>query len=107
MLDPLEKVTVGTTPSGLGKGMVGLMSGLLARAYSPTGVVRIALGEKLKPPSLTIALPKVLTAWKTTPRPGELVRVVAIFGTLERPNRPPASVVGMSSMVSRPQILKP
>jgi len=54
MLDPPENVTLGTTPSGLANGSGGWMSGLLTRAASPAGVVRIALCEKLNPASLTI-----------------------------------------------------
>ena len=55
--------------------------------------------------SLTMLGLMMLMAWNTMPRPGELVLVMAILGTLDWPNRPPDSVVGMSSMVTRPQML--
>src|SRR5665647_2336962 len=98
-------VTVGTTPSGFGNGVLGLMSELLALAESPTGTVTIALCEKLNAASLTMLGRMMLTECSTTPRPGELVWVMAILGTLDWLNRPPDSVVGMSSMVTRPQRL--
>src|ERR1051326_9539711 len=85
---PLENVSAGTTPSGLVNGSLGLMSGLLALAVSPIGVVRIALCEKLKPTSLTSEGLMMLIACATTPRPGELVLVAPPLGMVEPRNRP-------------------
>ena len=61
MVDPPVSVTVGTTPSGFANGSFGLISGLLALAESPVGVVRIALWEKLNAASLTRVGLKMLT----------------------------------------------
>ena len=62
----------------------------------------MALCVKLNEASFTrVGLIK-FTPCTTTPLPGEFVFVVAILGTDDCPNRPPASVVGISSIVKRP-----
>src|ERR1043166_3686191 len=105
MLDIPETERAGTTPSGFTNGSLGLMSGLLILAVRPTGLVRIALCEKLKPASLITDGRKMLMLCAATPRPGELVMVAPPCGTLEPRNRPLGSRVGISSIVIRPQTL--
>ena len=48
---PPVKLTEGTTPSGLGNGSAGLMSGLFALRVNPSGVDRMSLCVKLNPKS--------------------------------------------------------